>query len=407
MHYFKVFKNVSYQTLARILTSGVGFLISILLARSFGVSGFGDYIKITSYVSLFYLLTDFGLNAIFIKEEKEGFKFKDLLYLRLIFAFCIFVIVNIIAFFLPFNKQLNLGFSEVVRFGIFIFSFTIFTQSLLFSTNAMFQKKLKFEYWTKSLGFGSLLSLSLIVLFISKGLPLYFVLLSLVLGNAAAAALSLFYAKEKLFPLSFNSKFAKSLIVKSYPLGFMLIFNLIYFRIDSLILAFYKSSDAVGIYGFSYLFFDFLLAIPLFISNSIYPILLSFKEKRNDFFKFTKPYFYIYPGISLLLILPFWFASSFFVLIKPQFGLSVVPFRILLLSLPFFFMTSFLQWILITVDKVKYLMYVYFLSMVLNIILNFIFIPKYSYVAAAAVTGVCETLVFVFLLYKFIRLKYE
>ena len=405
MYYLKVLKNASYQTIARILTAGLGFLISIILARSFGTSGFGDYIKITSYVGLFYLVADFGLNAIFLQEKDRDFRFKDLLYLRLIISFFLFIVLNIFAFFLPFNKTLGLGFSPYIRFGIFIFSLTLFTQALLFSTNAMFQKKLKYEYWTASLGFGSLLSLALIILFVAKGYPLHFVLLSLVLGNLAASFISLFYAKEKILPISFNSNFAKSLILKSYPLGLMLIFNLVYFRIDSLILAFYKSTADVGIYGLSYLFFDFLLSIPLFISNAIYPILLSKKENKKEFSSFMRSYFLIYLGLSFLVILPFWFISPLFILIKSEFGLAILPFRILLLSLPFFFMTSFLQWILITLNKVKYLMYIYFISMVLNIFLNLIFIPKGSYIAAAAITGVCEGLVFLSLFYKVLVLK--
>jgi O-antigen/teichoic acid export membrane protein len=76
----------------------------------------------------------------------------------------------------------------------------------------------------------------------------------------------------------------------------------------------------------------------------------------------------------------------------------MLPFRILLLSLPFFFTTSFLQWTLITLGKQKYLMIVYFFSTLLNIVLNVIFIPQFSYVACATITVVSEGIVFAFLL---------
>jgi O-antigen/teichoic acid export membrane protein len=73
--------------------------------------------------------------------------------------------------------------------------------------------------------------------------------------------------------------------------------------------------------------------------------------------------------------------------------------------LPFFFTTSFMQWILIALGKQKYLMIVYLLSTILNIVLNIIFIPQYSYVACAIITLVSEALVFLFLLIPLLKAR--
>jgi O-antigen/teichoic acid export membrane protein len=83
----------------------------------------------------------------------------------------------------------------------------------------------------------------------------------------------------------------------------------------------------------------------------------------------------------------------------------MIPFRILLLSLPFFFTTSFLQWVLITLEKQKYLMYVYLFSTLLNIVLNIIFIPQFSYLASATITLMSEALVFVFLIGEVLKTR--
>jgi len=403
VHYFSVFKNASYQTFARILTGGSGFIIAILLARSFGTAGYGDFIKVTSFVALFYLFCDFGINAIYLQRDDAQESFKALLSLRFAIAAVFFIVANAVSTILPYN--LGVGFSSVVKLGIFIYSFEFFIQSLLFSASAVFQKKLRFDFWTKSLGLGSAVSLLLVSLAVFKGYSLQTTLLFLLLGDLTAAIFAIYYTREKIFPFKLDFKISKELLIGSFPLGLMLIFNLIYFRIDSLILAAFKSSADVGIYGLSYLFFDFLLALPLFISNSIYPILLKEKENKRQFSKLVRSYLPIYLGLSAVLAIPFWFASPLFTLVKPDFSLAIVPFRILLLSLPFFFLTSFLQWILITHSKTGYLLRVYFLSMCANIVLNFIFIPKYSYVAAATITGVLEAIVFLFLIYKVVNLN--
>ncbi len=76
-------KNVMYQLLSRLITSGVGFLTTILVARYLGVSGFGDYTKIITVVSIFYLVSDFGLNAIYLQKDSKDVHFKDLFYARI------------------------------------------------------------------------------------------------------------------------------------------------------------------------------------------------------------------------------------------------------------------------------------------------------------------------------------
>lgn len=407
MQYFKVLKNASYQTFARILTSGKGFLIAIILASVFGASGYGEFVKITSFVALFYLFIDFGINAIFLQVKDSERSFRTLLYLRLFISLLLFFIANFIAVFLPYDNVLGVGFSSAIKLGILIYSLEFFIQSVLFSTSAVFQKKLRYDYLTKSSAVGSALSLALVFLVVSLRLPLHAVMLALVVADFVAVSLSLFYTKERVLPVTLDLQLSQDLIRNSFPLGMVLVFNLIYFRVDNLILASFKPSGDVGIYGLSFLFFDFLLAIALFISNSVYPVLLSARDNKVQFLNLVRSYFFIYLGISFVVAIPFWFSTPLFSLIKPEFAPSIVPFRILLLGLPFFFLTSLLQWVLITKKKTDYLMKVYFLSMCANIFFNFIFIPQYSYMAAAFITGICEIIVFVFLLTKVVKLKHE
>jgi O-antigen/teichoic acid export membrane protein len=203
--------------------------------------------------------------------------------------------------------------------------------------------------------------------------------------------------RESIFPFYFDYSFAKKIFLSSAPLGLMLIFNLVYFRADIILLSILSSTKNVGIYGLSYKFFDFLIALPLFLSNAVYPFLIKYRDDAPVFLSLCKKYFFIFLLSSFAVILLFWFTSPLFSLIKQDFSASVFPFRILLLSLPFFFTTSLLQWILITLKKQKYLLYVYAFSGILNIVLNIIFIPKFAYLASAFITLLSEGIVFIFL----------
>ena len=396
-------KNTIYQIIARLTTSLIGFLITVIIARRFGVLGFGDFTKVISYIALSYLILDFGLNAFFLQYEKPNFK--NLFYLRILISLITFVLVNGIALILPYNAYSGIGFSENVRLGIFIFSFSIFAQSVILSTGAVFQKKTNYFLYAVGVIAGSLVNFVLVLLFTFLNYSIFFILFAFVLSSSITALLLIKFSKESVRPFVFDKKFGKEIFIKSLPIGLMLIFNLVYFRADMFLLSLMAPTKDVGIYGLSYKFFDFLIALPLFLSNAIYPFLIKAKQDKILFLKFIKNYFFVFLFAAVIIMIPFWFISPLFVLVKTDFASCIIPFRILLLSLPFFFVTSFLQWVLITMGKQKYLMYVYLLLTILNIVLNIIFIPQYSYFASATITFISEGLVFGALILKVFSTK--
>lgn len=66
-----IVKNTLYQIFTKFLTSGVGFLTTLLIARYVGVDGYGAFTQVTAYVALFYLIVDFGLNAIYLQKDQQ------------------------------------------------------------------------------------------------------------------------------------------------------------------------------------------------------------------------------------------------------------------------------------------------------------------------------------------------
>lgn len=406
MHETKIYTNTFFQILTKVSTSGLGFIATILIARHFGASGYGDFTKITAFVGLFYLLTDFGLNAIFLQWDQDKADFRQLFYLRLILSMAIIALINALVLILPYNSQLNLGFSPALHSGIAIFSLTVLTQSIMTSAAAIFQKRLRYDLQTISTILGSLLTLSCILFFLQQKLPLNSILLSYVFGGLLTSLTALFLQGEKIKPITLSKTATVQLLTQSLPLGLMLFFNLIYFQIDTIILSFFRPAAQVGIYGYAYKYFDFLIAIPLFLSNAIYPFLLSKSQKNlRHYYLFSQKYLLIFLFFSIITLIPAWFAAPLLAIIKTDFIPAIPLFRILILSLPIFFLTSILQWILITQNQKTYLLKIYLSAAILNALLNLLFIPTYGATAAALITGISELLVLASLFYKFIRMK--
>jgi len=74
-----------------------------------------------------------------------------------------------------------------------------------------------------------------------------------------------------------------------------------------------------------------------------------------------------------------------------------------------FYLTSPISWLIVTLGYQKYLPWIYFVSFSFNLIMNFIFIPKYSFYAASWITVLSELIVLILLIIfarKSWRLKY-
>lgn len=400
-----IFNNTIYQIASRFITSGVGLITTILIARHFGVAGYGQFTTITAYVGLFYLVADFGLNAIFLqKEQKEG-DFKSLFYLRLALSLILVALSISFGLLFSFGKEGGLDNEKLIKNGIVLFSATIIGYGLLTTANAVFQKKLLYNLQLKATILGSLSTLFLVYFFTKLSLPFYLIIFAFVFGNLLTAFSALYLTKQNLLPVLIDKKFIKSLVKESFPLGLMLIFNLIYFRIDMIILSFFKSSEQVGIYGFSYRLFDFLIALPLFLSNSIYPSLLSSQKNYGNFFFLVKKYAFTFFISSIFVFIIAFALSPLIPFVKEEFKEAILPFRILTSSLPIFFLSSLLQWVIIAQKKQKLLLYVYSLAAVLNIFLNLIFIPIYGYMAALVITVASEAVVLTALIFVVINMQ--
>ncbi len=388
----KIAHNTLFQLIARIATSGSSFLITILIARHFGIIAYGDFAKVTAYVSLFYLFADFGLNAIFLQKENNILKFKDLFYTRVILATLLILAINVLAWFLPYNPTTHIGFSPEVRNGISLFSFTLITEALTYTALALFQRDLSYEYFMIASIIGSLATL--LFVFIATLFPysLVFVFLAYILGGVVKSALALFFTKENMFPFQLDTHFIKQLTFETLPITLMLVCNLIYFRIDMIILSALKPSTDVALYDMSYKFFDFFIALPLFLSNALYPSLLQ-QQNKQELEKHIYKYMSIFALLSLFVMIPVMLFAPLIGLIKHDFIGASVPLRILTLSLPLFFVTSILQWVLVAKKQQMFLAGVYSLVAIINIILNLIFIPQASYTASAIITGISEALV--------------
>jgi O-antigen/teichoic acid export membrane protein len=399
--------NSLYQFIAKLINAFTALaIITVVLRSSGGVGLVGAYTTILSYVSMYFIFVDAGLNSIAVKQiiaspSQRASILSNLLNLRLLLA-SVAAIVSIILI----NFLNGPGYSEVVKASVGIVSLSIFTQALLATLNAYAQSIQNYQILLPINLLSSLTQLGLLLL-ISQDLNLSSLLLTYMAGALLTLSASLIYLFTKLKLVIFKIQIPQTLqlLRESAPITLSLFTNLIYFRIDALIMPAFRGLEEIGRYNIAYRIFENILTLPTYATNSAYPALLQNKQHSKQ--KYQK---------SLLRLIITYIAISILITIATHIlGPTVVAFivgqpapeivhylQILSYGTVFFFTSSALMTALIIAEQQKWLFYIYLISMILSITLNLYLIPIYGAIAAAYLTITLEALVCIMALYVLI-----
>lgn len=393
----KISQQTSWQILGKVVTSLSTILVLSLVTRNYGESGTGVFTLVLTYLAFFYLAADFGINAHILQvlqdsKQKTQNEFRRLLGLRLVWSVVLIILSVAITPLLPFN---NLLFSQSVLFG----ALAIIGSSIFVTANAVFQSNLRYDLSIIASSLGMILSLTIIALMILNHLPIPYLVFGHMVGWMLVGLLSLFLAKRfvGLVTPILDLGHIKSTLKDVWPISLTLVLNVVYFRVDSFILTSYRSFSDVGVYNLAYQIFQSALVLPTFIMNAYYPLMFNqFKQNLVLFRKTLIKACLLMLGLSVVGMLVSLIASPLLVSVltgSKGFSGSIVSLQILSLSFPAFFLSSVLMWTMVTVKKYKQMVFIYLVGLVVNLSLNLIFIPRYSYIAASVVTGISEYLI--------------
>lgn len=404
----KLAKQTSWQLLGKVIASLLTIIILSLVTRSYGESGTGVFTLALTYLSYFGLAVDFGINAHLLEKflDKDfSLTWRKLLGLRL-FLSVILVFLAILVVYFWSNNQIV--FKQLILVGIMA---AILSPAISSSTSIIFQSKLRFDLSSFAWILGSLIEFMAIVLVVKFNGPIVFLMFSYVagwLGTMIASLLLVRIYQKNILPI-LDFKFIKSILLSVWPISLTLILNTIYFRMDAFILSFDKSFVEVGIYNLSYQIFQSALVIPAYIMNGFYPMMIKyFYDNTQKFNNLLIKSFLIMFGIGILgSVLTFVFSPIIVGIITGGKGFigSIEALRILSFGFPAFFGSSILMWALVVYKKYKTLLIIYGFGLLVNTLLNLVFIPQYSFFAASFITGISEYLILILQIMVLLRSK--
>jgi O-antigen/teichoic acid export membrane protein len=390
----KIAYNVAVSSLSKALSTILALVSIAFITRYLGKEGFGNYATVLAFLSFFAALADLGLYSISTREiSKEGADESHIMgnvfTMRITASLAILVIAPVVVLFFPYPLE--------VKEGIIIAALSFLFSSSYQVLNGIFQKNLAMDKVAFAELTGKIFQTGFIIFAVKTSLGFNWIIASLLFNMILSFVIVYLWSRKYLhFRLEFDFKYWKHFLQGSMPLGIAAVITFAYFKMDTVILSVLKSSADVGIYNAAYKVLENITFFPAMIVGLIFPLMSKhIFTDRKTFKAISNKTFKVFVVLVIPLIIGTLFLADGIIQAIGGGGFSeaAAVLRILVFALAFIFFGNFFNSILVAANLQKKMMLMLGFAAVLNIGLNLIFIPKFSYTGAAYVSTLTEFLV--------------
>jgi O-antigen/teichoic acid export membrane protein len=402
----KIFQDTSILLFSQVISKALAFFYTVFLAQTLGVSGFGIYTFAFSIFALISSISEFGISRYIMREVATGAKNVGLILTQVSVIRLVFVAISILIFYLS-SLIFNFGGSKTQITLLILLG--AFPQAIALSIDSVFIGLRKIKYSGIGLFIGSFATTIIGIVLLTQGYDLTGAVLAVVLAQVIYTLVLVIFSFQNGF--SFIFKLDYDLIKKSLSgsliYGILGVLGLLYFRIDAIFLSVIRGDYETGLYGAAYRFLEAVLFIPSAVNAVIFPIFAKLhtegvEKVRRFYFKFLWLMFIFSIAVTALYILILPLIIQVFL---PSFLPSIAAIQILSLTIPFMF--AHVPATLLVTSSNKYLKQVLLFSvftLIFNIALNLLLIPRYGFIGSSIVTVFSEAASFL-IFYIFIQFK--
>jgi len=383
-----IIHNTGWLLGDKALRLGLGLLVGAWVARYLGPSQYGELTYVVAFVAFFQTITLLGLNSVAIRDMARNREASPVILgtvfrLRLITGFfCWLAAVFAMALFRPGDTDTLILTAVVAGTVIFQAADTIdlWFQSQTQSRRTVVAKAIAYVL-------NSMLKIGLILV---KAPLLYFALAMLMEFSLAAIAL---YVSYRIYPAPFSWKWdmewAQRLLKESWPYMISGLAIVIYMRIDQIMLREMLGTHELGIYSAALPLSTTWYFIPMMISQSAGPTIA--KKKQSDPAGYNRAIDRLF-ALSWWIMLPLSVTIALFssMMIELLYGTaysasaSVLAVHVFA-TIPVALGVMQSIWI-VNEGKSSLSLYKTVIGAVINVMLNYLWIPNYGALGAALAT---------------------
>lgn len=384
-------KNLLFTTVST-ATNVFLFVILILASRILDVTDFGILNFAIAFAAVFEILIDFGLRDISVVHlsREPGLTRKYAGNLLGYQAGLLLVLTAIIGVSIP---LFNMGGDAAGV--ILLLSMAAFFRKIKMTFRLFYQVHDLFHMDTLLVIFerGLLLIVCGVVLFVYKSLLGLAIAFALVRFIDVGLTLALIHFKIEKLQIQFDFSFLKKLQIEAIPRGVHVIVLVILAYTDTLMLKAMTSYQEVALYNAAHKIYEGINLLPMIFYMVLLPKLSWMYKHQRDLYSDLA-----HMAVKTLFVIGLWIAAigCFFSesIIRLVFDVAYLPsiptLQILFLGFIFLYPIWMLHTILISSEKQRVVMVTALFGLVINVLFNYIYIPRFGANGAALVTVVSQ-----------------
>ena len=392
----RVVKNSVTPMAAQLVSRFIDLGFTVVMLRLLGPHNYGNYAFAVALIGYFSIFTDFGLGTLLTREVSRdrgaiGKYLGNTMAIRV--ALCIAsapILLGILALY-----SWRFGLERETVIVTLLFMASLFPSSVAAAFSAAFSAYEKMEYPAIASILTTMVraSVGLLALAIGWGVVGLGVA-SVAASLASAILLALMFVRMFSFPkLELDLFEGREMTWSSLPLMINNLLSTIFFRIDVMLLQPMKGSQVLGYYSSAYKFVDGLNVFPSFVTLALFPVMSRRARSSREglitaYTKALKVLFILAMPITLGTMIIAERLVLF--LFGSEFSPAIQALQILIWFLPFSYVNSVTQYVIIAVEKQRFLTLAFVIGAAFNLLANLIAIPLFGLVGASVVTVLSE-----------------
>ncbi len=189
---------------------------------------------------------------------------------------------------------------------------------------------------------------------------------------------------------------ARGLLHMGWPIFLASTFGILYYKIDTPLIEYFRGESAVGIYNLGHRALDILAMVPGLFATALFPTMLRAAEAQGGMERVSERalrylHLIVLP-VTLLFMLAaapvtMWLAKG-----ETGFADSIVVFRIVIWGMPFLAASNVLNRMLYTAGKERSFIVIALVTLAFNVVANVLTIPRWGYFATAVIVVASQAL---------------
>ena len=388
-------KNIAALALREGCSKGTYLLLSILIARRYGKELLGQYALTLLIPRLFFTVSEMGFNTLLTREVAQS---KEALSSYVVNLGALRALIG------TFTFLLMIGFARLFYrngplpqlLGLSGLSYLII--SFITLLNAAFRSIEKMGYEARVLIFRDILFLLSAVWWAGSRQDLTLLFLAFFLCNGIALGYAA-WLYRKVFGWTaavVDIVFCRRVLRGARPIWLISLFSLLYLYVDSILLSVLKGEAVVGLYNVAWMFVEPFILASTILTTAFFPIFARVshhpQKLRQTYAAVFKLAFFCSLPLQLVFFLfaPRWIALFY----GPSFSQSAAGLRLLMTGGVLFAVGSVNAHCLMACGEETFAAKRMAFFLLLNLLLNLWWIPRFGLLGSSLATVLCELFVF-------------